>query len=328
MPWVTDEQIARAREVDLLSYLQASEPQELKRSGPGEYRTVSHGSLVISNGRWMWNRGGFGGRSAVDYLIRVRGMRFNEAVETVLGARVASFPLPGEAQKPHGRKYTFYPPKPSRYASNVTAYLQRRGISPRVIGRAIQLGILYESRYYNPQSKYHNAPVCVFAGRDGFGNIVFAALRGTDTDLKIDKAGSDKRHSFYIPAKYPDSRHLAVFEAPIDALSHAALQQRGGWKWSGYRLSLGGTSSAVLISFLERNPQITRVVLHLDSDAAGQRAARKIKAELTADSRFKRIRVSVNPPRRGKDYNDVLLHAINTEREQKQQSRRKADILI
>jgi hypothetical protein len=184
MPWVTDEQIARAREVDLLSYLQASEPQELRRSGPGEYRTVSHGSLVISNGRWMWNRGGFGGRSAVDYLIRVRGMRFNEAVETVLGARVAPFPLPGEAQKPRDKKYTFYPPKPSRYANNVTAYLQRRGISPRVIGRAIQLGILYESRYYNPQSKYNNAPVCVFAGRDGSGNIVFAALRGTDTDLK------------------------------------------------------------------------------------------------------------------------------------------------
>jgi DNA primase len=119
-----------------------------------------------------------------------------------------------------------------------------------------------------------------------------------------------------------------VFEAPIDALSHATLQQRGGWKWSGHRLSLGGTSPAALTAFLERNPQITRVILHLDSDTAGLKAARKIKAELAADSRFKHLRVSVNPPRRGKDYNDVLLHAINTEREQKQQSRRKADILI
>ncbi len=66
----------------------------------------------------------------------------------------------------------------------------------------------------------------------------------------------------------------------------------------------------------------------MDNDAAGIKAARKIKAELAADSRFKRIRVSVSPPRRGKDYNEVLLHGINTEREQKQQRRRKADIFI
>lgn len=50
MPGVTKEQIARAKEWDLLSYLQAYEPQELKRSGK-EYRKVSHDSLKISNGK-------------------------------------------------------------------------------------------------------------------------------------------------------------------------------------------------------------------------------------------------------------------------------------
>ncbi len=34
---VTKEQIAKAKEWDLLSYLQAYEPQELKKSGPREY---------------------------------------------------------------------------------------------------------------------------------------------------------------------------------------------------------------------------------------------------------------------------------------------------
>jgi hypothetical protein len=48
MPGVSVERIAAAKEVDLLSYLQSTEPSELRRSGANEYRTVSHGSLVIS----------------------------------------------------------------------------------------------------------------------------------------------------------------------------------------------------------------------------------------------------------------------------------------
>ena len=42
---VSKEQIAKAKEWDLLSYLQAYEPQELKRSGPHEYSTKTHDSL-------------------------------------------------------------------------------------------------------------------------------------------------------------------------------------------------------------------------------------------------------------------------------------------
>ena len=51
MPGVTKEQIARAKEWDLLSYLQAFEPQELRKCGGREYRTVTHDSLKISNGK-------------------------------------------------------------------------------------------------------------------------------------------------------------------------------------------------------------------------------------------------------------------------------------
>ena len=387
MPGVSADQVKLAREVDLLSYLQANEPHELLPPKNGEYRTVTHGSLVISKGKWIWNRGKFGGMSALDFLIKMRGMGFVEAVETVLGLSAGrtpiSFALPVEVPKPYSveaseqalqkepiqksaqepKNWTFYPPKPQRYPSRAVSYLQRRGISPAVINRALRLGILYESRYYNLQSEYHNAAVCVFAGKDDSGKVAFAALRGIDTDFKQDKAGSDKRFNFCIPAQNPDSRHLAVFEAPIDALSHATLQQRsmivqsrndersgdgsadgsvGGlvassaccstmqpaWQWDGYRLSLGGTTPVALISFLERNPQISRIMLHLDNDTAGLTAASKIKAQLAADSRFKHIRVSVNPPRGAKDYNDALRRVILAEQEQKQSRRREAAILL
>ena len=329
MPGVSRDQVEQARKLDLLSYLQAYEPHELKRDGPGRYTTESHGSLVISNGKWIWNNGSVGGVSALDYLTKVRGVGFVEAVELLTSecAAVRAYQETAKAQPPP-KKWPFHPPRPLRYSNGAVSYLQKRGISPEVINRCIKAGILYESRYYNPESAYHNAAVCVFAGKNAQGEIKFAAMRGIDTDMKQDKAGSDKRYSFRIPTKNPDSRHLAVFEAPINALSHATLQHRGGWDWDGHRLSLGGTADVALIAFLERNPQISRVILHLDNDEAGIKAARKIKAALTADSRYSHLRVSVNPPRRGKDYNEVLLRAIRLERENKHQSRREAAFSI
>ena len=124
---------------------------------------------------------------------------------------------------------------------------------------------------------------------------------------KKDVYGSDKGYNFCYPPQSPGSRHVAVFEAPIDALSHATLQELEGWKWNGYRLSLGGTSHVALTSFLERHPEIRRVTLYMDHDLAGFVNARKIKTMLHEDKRFRHIRVSVNPPRMGKDYNEKLL---------------------
>jgi len=352
MPGVSAEQVKQAKEVDLFTYLQLNEPYELVKPkyGSDEFRTATHSSLVISKGLWFWNKGQVGGKSAIDYLMKVRGMVFVDAVETVLGARgVTNYSEPIKGQRsptsaPEGsfsplsvdapalsqQKFNFYPPRPQSYSNKAVAYLQKRGISSDVINRAMQAGVLYESRYYNPDSQYHNVAICVFVGKDASDKVVFAAMRGIDTDFKRDKAGSNKRYGFSLPAKNLGSRYLFCFESPIDTLSHVTLQVRNGWDFDSHRLSLGGTSDLALISFLERNPQITRVILHLDNDAAGLTAARKIKSQLGTDSRFKHIHVSVNPPRGAKDYNELLCNTISQEREQKyrQSTRRQADILF
>ncbi|TEB17424.1 hypothetical protein Psfp_00648 [Pelotomaculum sp. FP] len=89
MPYVTPEQVTQAKEIDLLSYLQQYEPQELKRTAPHEYCTVSHDSLKISNGKWHWFSRGIGGKTALDYLIKVRDMGFVEAVQLLCEGRAA-----------------------------------------------------------------------------------------------------------------------------------------------------------------------------------------------------------------------------------------------
>lgn len=314
MPRLTDEQIRAAREINLLSWMQAYEPHELKPDGP-HYRTVTHGSLVIRNdGRWYWNRGGIGGVSALDFMIKMRGMGFVEAVETLSGVRAAPAYTRQEAapRQAVAEKKDFLLPPASRCGTHAMNYLLRRGISSKAISRCLSLGIFYESQ------KYHN---CVFVGMDDTGKARFAAQRSVGGDFKKDVYGSDKRFSFCLPPEQPGARQVAVFEAPLDALSHATLQERDGWKWNGHRLSLGGTSHVALTAFLERHPEIQRVVLHLDNDRAGLVNARKIKAMLKTDERFSHVKVSVNPPHRGKDYNQDLQNRIRQEREQ--QSRQK-----
>jgi len=165
MPGVNKDQIAQAKEIDLLSYLQSREPHELVPSGPNEYRTKSHHSLVISNGMWHWVNGGVGGKTALDYLIRVRGVGFVDAVETLCGVRAApSFSFQPVKNQTIPDKPPFVLPPKNGNNDRVIAYLRGRGIDSDIIKRCIDGENLYESTRGN----------CVFVGRDKSGVPRFA----------------------------------------------------------------------------------------------------------------------------------------------------------
>lgn len=308
MASVSKEQIAKAREVDLLDYLLTHEPSAIRREGRN-YRHQEHDSLVYfgSKGYWYWNSRGKS-INALDYLMEIRGYRLVDAVKHLTGDQLLRNSEVKQIPKDQREKTSFRLPEPKVCSLALIPYLQKRGISDAVILRCLQENILYESRI-------NRKPVCVFIGKDDQGEARFGCIRSTQGNLRKDITGSDKRFSFCYPPDHDCSKQLAVFEAPIDALSHASLQQHEGWKWNGYRLALCGTSPVALYAFLERHPEITRVVLHMDNDRAGIINARRIKAAMAQDRRFKHIRVSVNPPRQGKDYNDVLIAQVLKERD-------------
>ena len=87
MPYIAPEVITEAKRMDLLTYLRTYEPGELVRYSGNTYCTREHDSLKISNGKWMWWSRGIGGKSALDYLIKVKGLDFVEAVETIIAAK-------------------------------------------------------------------------------------------------------------------------------------------------------------------------------------------------------------------------------------------------
>lgn len=325
MPGVTKEQIQQAREADLFSYLQFHEPSVLKRDGPN-YRHREHDSLVYVTGKryWYWNSRGRK-INALDYLMEIRGYGLVEAVNSLIGSDVQRLERPektGRSNKEAAvyqdteKKKKFSLPWARVCPASAVSYLQRRGINTDIIDRCLRLRIMFETCYKGEEA-------CVFVGQDDAGKAKFACVRSIRGSMRKDIYGSDKQFNFCYPPMNPGCRHLAVFEAPIDALSHATLQEIDDWKWDGYRLSLGGTSAVALVSFLERHPEIVRVTLHMDNDQGGRINARKIKAMLHENPKFKHIRVSVNPPRGVKDYNEKLLERIQQTRESPDISRQK-----
>jgi len=146
LPYVTLEQIDRAKQMDLLTYLQTYEPQELVRFSGNVFTTRSHDSLKISNGKWCWWSRGIGGRSALDYLIKVRGMTLPEAVMQIDGQAVVMPPIPSKAREAAEPRRLLLPEK-NKSNARVIAYLTGRGIHITLIDYCIQTGRLYESRY-------------------------------------------------------------------------------------------------------------------------------------------------------------------------------------
>ena len=100
-------------QVDLLTYLQTCEPQELVHVSGNVYCTKTHDSLRISNGKWCWFSRGIGGYSALDYLIKVNGYSFLEAMETISG-RTAIPRLPLCQRRRRKSPSTCFCPRPPR----------------------------------------------------------------------------------------------------------------------------------------------------------------------------------------------------------------------
>lgn len=83
MAGVTKEEIALAKELDLLTYFKLVEPGNLKLVGK-EYRHKVHSSLTISkDSLWCWHCIGLRGRTALKYLIDVEKIPYVDAVREI-----------------------------------------------------------------------------------------------------------------------------------------------------------------------------------------------------------------------------------------------------
>ena len=213
MAYIPTELVAEARQVDLLTYLKNYEPYELVEVCRNTYTTKSHDSLKISNGLWYWFTKGVGGKSAIDYLIKVRNFTFINAVQTVLGNIKIQAPVQYKQQEKNKEKHLKVPVKAVNNDRAIN-YLLSRGIDKDIIEECINKNLIYES-----MSK-HNV---VFVGLDDNKNPKYAFCRGTNKTRFMGEAkGSDKKYSFNLKSENKSNR-LHLFESAIDLLSYATL---------------------------------------------------------------------------------------------------------
>ena len=298
MPYVDPEIIAEVKRVDLLTYLQEREPDELVRISPGVYCTKEHDSLKISNGKWFWWSRGLGGRSALDFLVKVRDMAFLDAVEHLRADRpaVARASPPAHAAAPASAPRPAFR-LPRRCADDdAMRYLESRGISRSLLKGLVDAGGVYGTM--------RGGVACaVFVGRDRTGVPRYAALRSCEGGFKGEAPRSDKRFAFSLQS-VRNNGVLHVFESAIDALSYATILEHEGKQTASLgMLSLGGVSvpharngapklPLALAQHLDDRPYIASLALHLEIARAA--ASRGVAA-------------SMEPPPEGKDVNEFLL---------------------
>ena len=263
MPYIAPEVILEVKKIDLLTYLKNFEPYELVHFSGNTYTTRTHDSLKISNGKWMWWSRGIGGRSALDYLVKVKEYSFLEAVEILAGHLTISTPIQYPEQK---KEKILMLPKKNDTQEKAKKYLMNRGIDEEIISYCLEHGLIYESE------NYHNT---VFVGKDSRGVPRYAAIRGNGTDYIGDANGSDKNYSFSIPADN-ESKKIHLFESAIDLLSYATIKKYEGCDWrEEHLLSLAGVYQpakqieqskipAALSRYLKENPEIKEIIFHLD----------------------------------------------------------------
>jgi len=302
MPYIPPQQFRALYSIDLFTYMLQAEPDNLKKMGR-HYFHKEFDSLCVSPDTGLWHRQstGVGGKSAMKFLIEIRGMTPYDAARRLMDCGAA--PTQAKPRAAPEQEKTLILPPPNGDNDRVIRYLLGRGIHPAVINHCISAGLLYES--YG----HRNA---VFVCRDRGGVPRYGFLHGTTSQRFVrDAEGSSKRYSFCIPATRPAST-LIKTEGAVDVLSLATLAYNNDPDgWTGYHyLSGAGASCLSIERYLTDYPMITNIFLCNDSDSRGRAMTAKQKA-LYAKKGYKIYDAppSVNLPH-GKDYNDAVRLGI------------------
>lgn len=292
----------------------------------GTYYTLeSMDSVRIKHRRTYHRYSNDTGGTAIDFLMNEEGMGFKDAVRYLLDYNHVAHETP-EYQSPRTTQTPIKPraakaapptedlppklfrlPNANRQYDRIYRYLcEERGISRQAVDFFVERRLIYES------VKTHNV---VFVGRDPDGVARHASLRGTynPKDGKPFKGvltGSNPEYSFSFVS--PKNKCLIVCEAPIDCISLFDLMGDYNRDEPYNYLALTGTHDRALERFLIDHPHIKEVVLGLDADEPGQKAAEKyIEKYTTGTWAARKLKVWLEPPvspRKGvfcKDWNDT-----------------------
>lgn len=309
--YVPKELVKKAKEVDLLTYFMNYNPSELVKKGVGTYCLKTHDSVIISNGLWHRFSTNEGGKTALDYLMKVEKMTLQEAVKNILNREIAEYKVVPKEELKENRKIII----PTKASNNNRAieYLKNRGIDEEIIQECVDKKLIYQ------EDKTNNI---VFLGYDNDGNIKYAGCRSTGSKrIMRDARGSSKEFSFRMLSNIKNNT-IHIFESAIDLLSYATMLKIKGYDYKNHNLiALAGVyqpssnieQSKVPIAiqnYLNKYQDVQDIVLHFDNDRAGRQAT---KAMIIALDKYNVYDI---PAPYGKDINDYLCFKLGLKKRQ------------
>jgi hypothetical protein len=280
-----EELLKEARQANLVDYLR-SKGVDLKRKGVGSYCLAEHDSLVITGFKWNWFSRNMSG-NALDYLIKVEGMEFKDAVAALTGKTLQST---GNSS--------------ARRHKQILAYLcKSRGLDYTRIKQLIQRGYLDTDERNNCCFNIYEYGSRLNGGK---GDYIGAELHGSNPKKPFKGFTGGFKHGvgFHLNWKCKSASvdRLYAFESAIDLLSFLTLVEAGEIKAdieNSVLLSLGGVKLEVLYTCLNAYEVQEQVFLCVDNDEAGE----------TFLDEFKGIEgfTELRPDKIYKDWNDRLL---------------------
>ena len=309
--YVSKELVKKAKQIDLLTYFMNNNPSELVKRGIGTYSLKAHDSVIISNGLWHRFSTNEGGKTALDYLMKVEKMTLQEAVKNILNREIAEYKVVPKEELKENRKIII----PTKASNNNRAieYLKNRGIDEEIIQECVDKKLIYQ------EDKTNNI---VFLGYDNDGNIKYAGCRSTGSKrIMRDARGSSKEFSFRMLSNIKNNT-IHIFESAIDLLSYATMLKIKGYDYKNHNLiALAGVyqpssnieQSKVPIAiqnYLNKYQDVQDIVLHFDNDRAGRQAT---KAMIIALDKYNVYDI---PAPYGKDINDYLCFKLGLKKRQ------------
>lgn len=316
MPKYTNEQVERAKNVDVKKFLEDTEnyifdsnnARYVKCHNPQRTGQPSSLSIDTKLNRIFYNSvTGNRPLSAIDWCLIIKNMDFQSSMQLVLGEN----PQGERAEKPNHQQHRVQPvmkktknlelSERSDNSNNVIAYLTKtRGIPSNIVYDCLNNNLIYQDIRKN----------AVFVGYDSDNKIPkYATRRGTFTPdgkepFKRDCTGSDKNFAFRLEGKNTET--IYVTEAAIDALSLAALEDKwggsGAYKEKTY-ISTGGAGIDNALEQFCKTHNVKTINVCFDNDEAGKNGMEKIM------QKFRERGYTVNDMRAGMahDYNDELV---------------------
>ncbi|MBC6976073.1 DUF3991 domain-containing protein [Bacillus sp. Xin] len=311
MAHVSTEDSMKARNVDLISYLEAK-GERFKKEG-NYYRHTEHDSLIIKGNQYAWNSRGEKGYGAISFAMMYYEMTFPQAVMDINKGDYKEFDRSkAEEERKKGQQPFIYPKNLElKKQTEIKEYLiDERKIDPRLVNWLIKKDLIAQDKRNNVVFKWRE--------EGGKGKIIGMNRQGT---VKMEnKRGSFKQivpnyeriHAgFTVDVGKPDK--IYFYEDPIDMLSHWSIKQN---QIQNARLvSMHGLKPKTVIQSLidakKEGHDIKEVIMAVDNDKGGKEFIQTMKCLVDLKEEI---------PTHEKDWNDVRKKQVSQQNQQSKES--------